>query len=100
MNRSFSTPRGATPWQREAAGVIASSTSSELVEIRCDASLSVREARVGRRAQLRSDASDATVEIARELAGRADPWPTAIAIDTAGGIDQALAAALRATGGR
>ena len=86
--------------QREAAGVIASSTSSELVEIRCDASLSVREARVGRRAQLRSDASDATVEIARELAGRADPWPTAIAIDTAGGIDQALAAALRATGGR
>jgi predicted kinase len=86
--------------QREAAGAIASSTSSELVELRCDAPLTVREARVGRRARLGSDASDATVKIARELAGRADPWPTAIVIDTVGGIDKALASGLRATGGR
>jgi aminoglycoside phosphotransferase family enzyme/predicted kinase len=86
--------------QREAAGVIAGATSSELVELRCDAPRRVREQRVGRRARLGSDASDATVEIARELAGRADPWPSAIVIDTAGGIDKALAAGLRATGGR
>lgn len=86
--------------QREAAGLIASSTSSELVEIRCDAPMEVREQRVGRRARLESDASDASVEIAQELAGRADPWSTATTVDTAHGVDAAVAAGLRATGGR
>jgi uncharacterized protein len=86
--------------QRHAVSELASVTSSELIEIRCDAPLPIREQRVGDRSRHGGDASDATVAIARELAGRADPWPTATVVDTAHGFDSALAAGLQAVGPR
>lgn len=86
--------------QRADAAALATATSSELVEIRCSAPASVREERVALRARHRVDASDAGVEVVRELAARADPWPTATTVDTSNGIDAALAAGLRALGDR
>lgn len=86
--------------RRADAAALATATSSELVEIRCDAPAAVRERRVGLRARRGIDASDATIEVARELGARADPWPTATTVDTSNGIDAALAAGLRALGDR
>jgi hypothetical protein len=52
--------------------------------------------RVAARADAGGDPSDASAGVARELATRADPWPSAATIDTSGPRDDAFAAALRA----
>ncbi|HSL59250.1 MAG TPA: AAA family ATPase [Acidimicrobiales bacterium] len=85
-------------WRRRAAAV-ARRTTSELVELRCTCPTAVAEQRILDRRP--GDTSDATVSVARALAARAEPWPTATVLDTtepAGEVaDRAWRAAQRAT---
>jgi hypothetical protein len=83
---------------RDAAAEVAKATSSELVELRCDAPADVAAGRIDRRRKQGGDPSDATVEVATAMAASADPWPSAVRIDTAGEIGAALAQALAAVG--
>lgn len=85
---------------RDDAASLSSETSSDLVEIRCDAPADVRERRIRLRAESRTDPSDATVEVARVLSAHAAPWPSATAIDTTQRTDAAIGAALTAAGRR
>jgi predicted kinase len=85
---------------RRAAAELAEGTSSQLVEIRCDAPIAVRQERVGQRARRGGDASDATTEITRGLEGRADPWPAATVVETTQSIDASIATGLRIVGVR
>ena len=80
---------------REQARVVAAETSSDLVELRCDAPPEVAAERIRRRAAAGQDPSDATPEIAAALAAATAPWPEATTIDTAGHPAAALADALR-----
>lgn len=75
---------------REQAARVARETSSDLVALRCEAPLEVAEQRIAAR---RSDASDATADIARRLAAEADPWPEAVGIDTTPEPDRVVARA-------
>lgn len=83
---------------RDAAAAVARTTSSELVELRCDAPAEVAADRIERRHKQGGDPSDATIEVATAMAASADPWPNAMRIDTAGEIGAALAQALAAVG--
>ncbi|MEX2395130.1 MAG: AAA family ATPase, partial [Actinomycetota bacterium] len=67
---------------RVLAADIALATSSDLIELRCDVASEVAVERIRRRRDAGVDASDADAEIARAMAGRADPWPTAVTLDT------------------
>jgi predicted kinase len=67
---------------REQAAAVADATSSDLVELRCDAPTSVTRQRLAHRARTGLDASDATVGIAAQMAGDFDAWPTATTVDT------------------
>ncbi|HEX4775335.1 MAG TPA: AAA family ATPase [Acidimicrobiia bacterium] len=67
---------------RAAAARVAAANHSPLVELRCTAPPAVTEARIARRAARDTDASDATVDVAREMAHRFDEWPSATEIDT------------------
>jgi len=77
--------------RRAAAGVHA-----ELVELRCVAPPGVAAERIGARLRRRSDASDATAEVAAAMAAEADPWPEAVTVDTSGSKPASLRAALAA----
>ncbi len=74
---------------RSAAAALASETCTDLVALRCDAPPDECAERIRRRAAQGSDASDATVEVARALARVADPWPGAIVVDTGSLLDDA-----------
>ncbi|OWY59341.1 hypothetical protein B7486_75080, partial [cyanobacterium TDX16] len=50
--------------------------------------------RMRRRAARGGDPSDATPEVAAQLATAADPWPEAVALDTSGSEGSTLAAAV------
>ncbi|HWC12775.1 MAG TPA: AAA family ATPase [Acidimicrobiales bacterium] len=84
----------AEPRWRQAAARLAGEASAELAELRCTAPADVAAERVRRRRAQAADPSDATEEVARVLAGRAAPWPTAADVDTSGDPDSAVAAAL------
>ena len=77
---------------REAATLLARRGVANLTELRCNLPSEVAAQRIAARA--RTDASDATPEIAAAIAGREEPWPTAIEVDTskepAGALEQAL----------
>lgn len=79
---------------RADAAALARETSSELVALRCEAPADVARART--RARAGSDASDATPAVADALAARFEPWPAAVAIDTGGDLERALAGARQA----
>jgi predicted kinase len=83
---------------RAEARRLADATTSDLVELRCVAPAAAREDRIRRRADSGSDASDATVSVARAMSARAAPWPTASVVDTAGDPACATEAALRLMG--
>ncbi len=80
-------------WQRQAARDLASDTCGELVELDCQVPDPVAEIRLGQR--LPTHPSDADADVRREMRSRADPWPTAHVIDTAGPVQTALDHALR-----
>ena len=68
-------------WRNDAV-TLARETTSDLVEVRCEAPIEVTRQRIAARARSGRDASDATVEIAARMAATVDPWPTAETIDT------------------
>jgi hypothetical protein len=82
---------------RAAAVAVATATSSDLLELRCDVDVTIADERLRRRLLLGGDPSDADPVVAAEIRARATPWPTAIVVDTSGSrdaaVDQAIAAA-------
>ena len=80
---------------RDKARAVASATSSDLVELRCDAPVEVARERLVARALAGVDVSDATSESAARMAGDADPWPTATTIDTSSRREEAVIACYR-----
>lgn len=85
----------ASGW-REKAGAVARETSSDLIELRCDAPIEVARERLAARARAGIDASDATSGIAARMAVTAETWPTAVTIDTSCGHEDAVTAGLAA----
>lgn len=81
--------------QRAGARALADGTVADLVELRCVLAPEIAAARVAARERRGDDVSDATVDVARELAARADPWPSAGEIDTSGTVAETIAVALR-----
>jgi aminoglycoside phosphotransferase family enzyme/predicted kinase len=79
---------------REAARRAAGEVAAELVELRCDAPPGIAEARLQHRRANAADASEATVEVARALRQRQEPWPEATTLDTNGPLERVLARAL------
>jgi uncharacterized protein len=75
--------------EREAARDLAGATSSRIVELRCAAPAAVTEPRI----TTRTDASEATPEIAARMREDFAPWPQATEIDTAGHPESAKSAA-------
>jgi hypothetical protein len=67
-----------------------------LVELHCDAPLSVAKERIARRSASMYNPSDATPAIAQHMASRFDPWREATLIDT----NQSVACAVDAAYGR
>jgi aminoglycoside phosphotransferase family enzyme/predicted kinase len=70
------------PGQRAAARRVARETSSDLVELRCDAPWEIVRDRVAGREQEGVDASEAGVEVARTIGASFPIWPEAKVIDT------------------
>lgn len=83
---------------RDRAAAVALATSSELVELRCDAPAAEAARRIAARAATGTDPSDATPEIGTAMAAAADPWPSATTIHTSGAPAAPLAAALAVLG--
>ncbi|MDC2948880.1 AAA family ATPase [Streptomyces heilongjiangensis] len=79
--------------RREAARGVAERTSADLVALRCHVPGEVSAARLTARAP---GVSDADVDIATTMAAREHPWPEAVAVDTGGTLDAAVAQALAA----
>ena len=79
---------------RVGARQLADETASDLVELRCVAPADITAARIVARAATGSDPSDADRPIATAMAAIADPWPTAITIDTTADPDNVLREAL------
>ncbi|MFF8193236.1 AAA family ATPase [Streptomyces bobili] len=81
------------PTQREAAQRVAERTSADLVALRCHAPHDVSAARLSTRA---TGPSDADLDIATAMAAREPAWPEAVALDTSGLLESAVARALAA----
>ena len=82
---------------RDGARRVADATRSDLVELRCVAPPEMTEHRIRDRLGTGGDASDATPAVARAMADRFDPWPTATTIDTSGGVRRSIDQAVEAT---
>ena len=70
------------PDERDRAVLLASETSSELLELRCAAPSALAADRAAARRADGRDASDATGAVAARLGARFADWPAAIEIDT------------------
>ncbi|GGW42218.1 hypothetical protein GCM10010503_18230 [Streptomyces lucensis JCM 4490] len=79
--------------QREAALRVADRTSADLVALRCHVPGEVSAARLSTRAP---GASDADAAVAAAMAAGEPPWPGAVAVDTSGSLEAAVARALTA----
>ncbi|MGW2705379.1 bifunctional aminoglycoside phosphotransferase/ATP-binding protein [Streptomyces sp. NPDC001340] len=79
--------------RREAALRVAERTSADLVALHCHAPDDVSTARLTTRAV---GPSDAGPDIAAAMAAREPPWPEAVAVDTSGSLESAVARALAA----
>ncbi|MET9394836.1 AAA family ATPase [Streptomyces sp. NPDC006624] len=79
--------------RREAALRVAERTSSDLVTLHCHVPGDVSAARLTARAPGPSDAGPG---IAAAMAGAERPWPEAVAVDTSGTLESAVARALAA----
>jgi len=78
---------------RRWAAALADETASDLIELRCAAPTGVAAARIRARAAGGGDASDADEAVAAAMAATADPWPTAIDLDTTPAVDEVAEAA-------
>ncbi|MFJ4933733.1 AAA family ATPase [Streptomyces pseudovenezuelae] len=77
--------------QREAARRVAEATSADLFALHCHVPDDVSAARLDARA---CGPSDADVDIATAMAAREPAWPEAVAVDTSGPLESAVARAL------
>ncbi|MFM8303242.1 MAG: AAA family ATPase [Actinomycetota bacterium] len=82
---------------RDAARAAAVTTGAELRELRCVAPAAVTHRRIAARAS-QPHTSDATVAIATTMTDAAEPWPTAVTLDTDAPPFVVAAAAERAIG--
>jgi predicted kinase len=82
--------------RRTEARQVATRTSSDLVELLCRAPAETAVQRMRRRRHRGGDPSDATPEIAAELARVEDAWPAASVVDTTSGPAEALVEAVAA----
>ena len=67
---------------RDLAVAAAQRSSSTLIELECRVPAAMAAIRLRGRARAGADASDATPAVARSMAARADPWPSARVVDT------------------
>jgi uncharacterized protein len=81
---------------RDRAAGLGAATASRVVELRCEAPPELAEARISARRRAGTGPSDATPEVARALRAGADPWPSAVPIDTTGPEESSLRRALEA----
>lgn len=84
--------------QREAACRLATSSTSDFVELECVAPQRLALERIRARLQANAGPSDASPEVAAAMAASADSWPSASPIDTSDGPEHSLRAALQALG--
>ena len=82
---------------RKDAARVAETTSSDLIELRCEVDPEVADARVERRRAEGRDASDADRRVAAALRTAIDPWPGARTVDTSASRAAALEQARVAT---
>jgi len=82
-------------WRAEATAV-ADAAAADLVQLRCEAPTELTRRRLATRAVEGSDASDADQAVADAMARAADPWPTAVGVDTGLRPEQSVALARRA----
>ena len=78
---------------RVAAASVARPTAADLVELRCEAPPEVAAERMRARTD---DPSDADAAVATAMAADADPWPSAIVVDTTCTVEASVATALLA----
>jgi len=82
---------------RERAGAVATRTRSDLVEFQCEADPDEAAERIVRRLAEQTDISEATPAIGHAMGRSADPWPSAIVVDTSAlAPDEAVAWAVEA----
>lgn len=81
---------------REQARAVAEAAVADVVELRCTLPPDVAAERIVSRHRAGGDASDATPEVAREIALRMDPWPEAVGIDTSMSPGDSITAAVAA----
>jgi predicted kinase len=81
--------------ERRRAAALADDLAVDVVELRCAVDPETARQRLERRAG-QPGASDAGPEVADALAARADPWPSAITVDTTASPSHAVDAALEA----
>lgn len=67
---------------------VAAAASADVVEVLCQAPMDVALARIAGRV---ADESDATADVAVQMAARFAPWPRARVVDTVGPVDAAVA---------
>lgn len=80
-------------WRADARD-LAARARADLLEIRCSTGPSLAARRIRRRIATGGDASDATPEIAAQMAVIEDAWPAAATLDTSSGPAEALVKAL------
>ncbi len=80
---------------RAAAQTVALETASDLVELECVVPVEVAATRAQHRRAAGADASEADAEVVRSIASRAEPWPSAQRISTAGGPADSFTAAMQ-----
>lgn len=81
---------------REIARKIAGETSTDVVELRCVLDPDVAAERIAERAHRGGDPSDADESIARAMAAAAEPWPSAVEVETSPSPDRVVESALAA----
>lgn len=78
---------------RRWAEALAAATTSDLIELRCVAPAEVAAGRIRARAAAGRDPSDADEAVAAAMAASADPWPSAIELDTTPPVEEVAGAA-------
>jgi predicted kinase len=81
--------------QRDRAHCLARATRSELVELCCQCPADLATTRLTERLARRTDASDATVDVADRIRADFTPWPGARLVDTTGTVEASAVEALR-----
>lgn len=80
--------------RRRRARALAADLDADVVELRCTCPPELAEERIRSRAAKGADPSEATIPVARAMAGTSGPWPGAIDLDTTAPVEDAVARAV------